>query len=638
MNRSGIAFALLLCALAAVSASAATFIMPTDEELEAKSSSIVIGVVEGSWVEETDIGINTVYEVRVQRGIKGGHRIDELLRIESPGGIIGDRGVVVPGAARFAAGERVLLFLDRIGDRWTPVDFTLGKFRFANSLGGERLLVRDTEDAETWDRRGRRVEDPPRREGAFLRFLEERVAGRRPMPDYFAESSLILEPTSDAEPDIVSNATYRAGSYTSHLLYNGSFVPTRWATMSSGVTFRKRADQNIPGATDGGVSAIQSALAAWTNECGSTINLIYGGTTTTVSKNHDGISVVEYNDPQSRVPGSWTGSGTVAITFSSFSGQHSFAGETWWNIGDADVVFQNGFSATNSSFPTALTHEVGHGIGWRHSNAHFSSSTGADEACNSAVEECSNSAIMYYRAIASFGYTLQPWDINAARAVYPGGTCGGGCTPPTITTQPLAVTINAGGSATLRVAASGTTPLSYQWYAGASGNTGSPISGATGSSLTVSPPATTSYWVRVANACGGASSATATVTVNSTPAPPPTASKFYVLTPCRLLDTRNSTPLQSGTTRTFNSANRCGIPSGATSISVNVTVVAPPSSGFLTLYGGTGTPPGSSTINFPPGKTLANNALVRLLSDQFTAYYNGAGYLDFLVDVNGYFR
>jgi hypothetical protein len=85
------------------------------------------------------------------------------------------------------------------------------------------------------------------------------------------------------------------------------------------------------------------------------------------------------------------------------------------------------------------------------------------------------------------------------------------CTAPSIVSQPASVSIARGTSTTLSVSA--TNAASYQWYAGSSGNTGAPVAGATGPSLTVSPSSTTSYWVRVSNSCGSANSATATVTV-----------------------------------------------------------------------------------------------------------------------------
>ncbi|HEV2720135.1 MAG TPA: hypothetical protein VG323_08955, partial [Thermoanaerobaculia bacterium] len=86
---------------------------------------------------------------------------------------------------------------------------------------------------------------------------------------------------------------------------------------------------------------------------------------------------------------------------------------------------------------------------------------------------------------------------------------------PTITTQPASVTIRKNSSTTLSVMATSPRPISYQWYTGTSGNTSSPIAGATGSSYqTPRLSATTSYWVRVSNSCGATNSATATVTVH----------------------------------------------------------------------------------------------------------------------------
>ncbi len=86
---------------------------------------------------------------------------------------------------------------------------------------------------------------------------------------------------------------------------------------------------------------------------------------------------------------------------------------------------------------------------------------------------------------------------------------------PTITTQPGDVAIQSGGTATLEVGvSSGAGPVSYQWYAGNSGDTASPISGATQASYTTpSLTATASYWVRVTNTVGSVDSATATVSV-----------------------------------------------------------------------------------------------------------------------------
>jgi hypothetical protein len=69
-----------------------------------------------------------------------------------------------------------------------------------------------------------------------------------------------------------------------------------------------------------------------------------------------------------------------------------------------------------------------------------------------------------------------------------------------------------------RVGATGTAPLTYQWFEGTAPDTTKPIAGATGSSYVTTifnVPGTYRYWVRVRNACNqnGAISATAVLTV-----------------------------------------------------------------------------------------------------------------------------
>lgn len=93
---------------------------------------------------------------------------------------------------------------------------------------------------------------------------------------------------------------------------------------------------------------------------------------------------------------------------------------------------------------------------------------------------------------------------------------GGGraCDPPLISSHPESQTAALGESIILRVSASSPAggSLSYRWYEGPRSNTARPI-GTNGPSLTVAPLATTSYWVRVTNACGSADSNAATITL-----------------------------------------------------------------------------------------------------------------------------
>jgi hypothetical protein len=88
------------------------------------------------------------------------------------------------------------------------------------------------------------------------------------------------------------------------------------------------------------------------------------------------------------------------------------------------------------------------------------------------------------------------------------------CTGATISAQPQSQSIQSGQTATLLVTATGTAPLSYQWYQGISGDTSSPVGANSNSFTTPALTSTRSYWVRVANSCGTANSGTVTVTVS----------------------------------------------------------------------------------------------------------------------------
>ncbi|HVE66120.1 MAG TPA: hypothetical protein VNC59_06030 [Thermoanaerobaculia bacterium] len=93
----------------------------------------------------------------------------------------------------------------------------------------------------------------------------------------------------------------------------------------------------------------------------------------------------------------------------------------------------------------------------------------------------------------------------------------------------------------------------------------------------------------------------------------PNQTGFFTVTPCRVADTRNADgpwggpALAGGTERTFTVVGRCGIPSSADAVSVNVTVTGASASGALRVYPAGYAPPNASAINYRPGRTRANN-------------------------------
>ncbi|MDP9193591.1 MAG: hypothetical protein M3P06_18000 [Acidobacteriota bacterium] len=92
------------------------------------------------------------------------------------------------------------------------------------------------------------------------------------------------------------------------------------------------------------------------------------------------------------------------------------------------------------------------------------------------------------------------------------------CNPPAITALAPNRSIQQGNSTTLDVSATGST-LTYKWYVGTSGTTTTPVANGTNPSISVSPGATTSYWVQIKSAglCV-TNSSTITVDVCTTPA------------------------------------------------------------------------------------------------------------------------
>jgi len=206
-----------------------------------------------------------------------------------------------------------------------------------------------------------------------------------------------------------------------------------------------------------------------------------------------------------------------------------------------------------------------------------------------------------------------------------------------------ATTVEAGELVNLVATAKGQPPLSYTWQVTSATAPEVDVTGAGAWWDTMGvAPGTYNVALHLANASGTADSLPTTVVVNA-----PTPKQFYTITPCRLLDTRQSTALVSGTRLNFAAAGisafACGIPIGAKALSVNVTVVSPSGDGFVTLVPGNYPIPLASTINFGNGQTRTNNAVLPLSSDgtgtlAAQALVTGKGNLQLVVDVNGYFQ
>jgi hypothetical protein len=130
---------------------------------------------------------------------------------------------------------------------------------------------------------------------------------------------------------------------------------------------------------------------------------------------------------------------------------------------------------------------------------------------------------------------------------------------------------------------------------------------------------------------------------------------FYSVTPCRLVDTRD-TPVapDKGPALVHNAvrsfpiygplARNCGIPGSARAVTVNATIIDPDAGGHITLFPYNTAMPSTATINFNSHEpALANGQVVGLTVDTYyqLSVYAGVGAggeVDLTLDITGYYK
>jgi hypothetical protein len=118
---------------------------------------------------------------------------------------------------------------------------------------------------------------------------------------------------------------------------------------------------------------------------------------------------------------------------------------------------------------------------------------------------------------------------------------------------------------------------------------------------------------------------------------------FASLAPARLLDTRSGVgagkaAVAAGGTVRLQVAGRGGVPvSGVSAVVLNVTVTAPTSAGYVTVYGDGTARPGASNLNFVKAQTVPNLVIAPLGVNGKVDLYNGSGgSVQIVADVSGY--
>jgi YVTN family beta-propeller protein len=115
--------------------------------------------------------------------------------------------------------------------------------------------------------------------------------------------------------------------------------------------------------------------------------------------------------------------------------------------------------------------------------------------------------------------------------------------------------------------------------------------------------------------------------------------QLYPVTPCRLVDTRQTgNPIRGGTSQNFivPQLGGCGIPTSAVAYSLNVTVVPRGPLGYLTIWPTGQVQPYVSTMNSPDGRIKANAAIVPAGYQNAVSVY-ATNTTNVILDTDGYF-
>src|SRR5207253_5484485 len=119
---------------------------------------------------------------------------------------------------------------------------------------------------------------------------------------------------------------------------------------------------------------------------------------------------------------------------------------------------------------------------------------------------------------------------------------------------------------------------------------------------------------------------------------------YHPLVPARILDTRDGTggvprtPLGPYASLDAQVAGLGGVPaSGASAVVLNVTVADTTGSSYLTVWPAGQPSPGTSNLNWTPGRVVPNLVTVALGANGKVSIYNLRGSTDVIFDVGGWY-
>jgi len=349
-------------------ASAATTVIPPADlgDLARISASVTFAQAVESWVEEGETIPQTVTRFHLLEAVAGA-KTGTVFEVREPGGSLGSVGAAVAGTPVFEPGHRYLLFLDRAsGGRWRSKMMAYG---LLEEVDGSDLLrpLSEAGRIEVQTRDKAAVEPIGLyRKGALLGHLKEVARGAAVWD---------RQRVAAAEPlGVPTEKLHNKPAACAFMTHPGDNLPFRWFGYETGgqsaAVFATTPGQT--GIADGGVSAVQQAMAAWTNHSDSAIRFSYGGTqprSVSCSGNFDfQQGAVLFNDPCSDIADLVGCVGVLAFGGAFYDlATQSYDGEPWHRATSAFAVVNNDAQCIGDvNFKEMLTHELGHAQGFNH--------------------------------------------------------------------------------------------------------------------------------------------------------------------------------------------------------------------------------------------------------------------------------
>lgn len=464
-------FLLLGSWLVASAASASTIVPPADlGELARISDAVVFAQAQDSWSEPGGVLPRTVTRFRLLRPVSGAALPSEF-EVAEPGGEIANTGVsgeaepsrvVIAGSPDYRKGKKYVLFLERVSDqRWRSKMLAYGLLEEVEGMD----LLRPLPDAPGVAAVGKKRYEPVGvyRKQELFRHLGELSLGMpwdrkrvEAPPEVLVDLEVAVSEMASAEAPIEAVSAAAVTPPTGCAFLNSGGVPFRAFGHETGAQITIA--PTTPGQAliaDGGVSAVQQAVAAWTNHPDSVIRYVAGPTrarsiacgTGGFTDNDPGAVV--FNDPCGDIQEMSGCSGVLAVGgVAQGGGGGTFDGQTWFGIVTPFVVVNNGAGCLSSAtFAEMMTHEVGHSIGFGHHTGGLPGPTmsatltgdGRGAALGPRDKTCAAFAYHTFRDVSST-YWAWKW-IEAVENRGVTGGCGSGnfCPEANITRDQMAI-------------------------------------------------------------------------------------------------------------------------------------------------------------------------------------------------------